>query len=478
MSRILSAVLVTVFSTFAMELHTDGAKIVDENGIEVVFTGVNWFGFETSNRCPHGLWSRDYKGVLLQIRQMGFNCIRLPFSDKILEPGCMPSSISFYGTDLFVNVANGKINQELQGKTSLQVLDIIMEKCRELSIGVILDNHSRDPDGYMNEKVWYTADVPEALWIQNWTSLAKRYKDNDALVGCDLDNEPHGKQADGGSEWGTGVPATDWRLAAERCGNAILSANPRVLIVVEGVEQVGSDGYWWGGNLSGAKGAPVRLSNPQKLVYSAHDYGPEVFVQTWFDDPSFPANLEAVWDAHFGYLVKENIAPVLIGEFGIRDQGSFNGREGTWFKTLMAYLKNRFSWTFWCYNPNSGDTGGLLEYDWLTTVKWKLDLLAPYCNPLLPFSGVAKADRIATAKTTTAQRWIMTAGRNGIRIVPPDDARSASLEIVNMRGMRIASTAFNPGQSMAFGLAPGLYVVKIITPENGEPLTKRILMSR
>jgi aryl-phospho-beta-D-glucosidase BglC (GH1 family) len=461
-----------------MELHTDRAKIVDENGREVVLTGVNWFGFETSNRCPHGLWSRDYKGVLMQIKQMGFNCIRLPFSDKILEPGSMPSSISFYGTDPFVSVTNGKINQELQGKTSLEILDIIMSKCKELSLAVILDNHSRDPDGYMNEKVWYTADVSEDFWIRNWVSLVQRYKDNDALVGCDLDNEPHGKPSDGGSTWGTGIAASDWRLAAERCGNAILLANPRVLIVVEGVEQVGSDGYWWGGNLSGARPAPVRLSNPKKLVYSAHDYGPEVFVQTWFDDPSFPSNLAAVWDAHFGYIVKENIAPVLIGEFGIRDNGSYSGKEGTWFKTLLAYLRDRFSWTFWCYNPNSGDTGGLLEYDWLTTVKWKLDLLAPYCKPVLPFSGTAGVEHLGSPGIHKTPDCLVTTGNREILVHSEHVDRPVVVEIIDARGVHVSSKTIEKTGMSRFVVSPGMYIAKIGPRSNGNLLAKRITVSQ
>ncbi|HEY0483624.1 MAG TPA: hypothetical protein VGD37_39165, partial [Kofleriaceae bacterium] len=36
---------------------TSGSKIVDSAGNAVRFTGVNWFGFETSNLMPHGIWS-------------------------------------------------------------------------------------------------------------------------------------------------------------------------------------------------------------------------------------------------------------------------------------------------------------------------------------------------------------------------------------------------------------------------------------
>jgi hypothetical protein len=64
----------------ALPLSTDGSEIVDANGDTVVLQGVNWFGFETANHVPHGLWSRDYKDKLRQIKREGFNTIRLPFS--------------------------------------------------------------------------------------------------------------------------------------------------------------------------------------------------------------------------------------------------------------------------------------------------------------------------------------------------------------------------------------------------------------
>ena len=37
------------------------------------------------------------------------------------------------------------------------------------------------------------------------------------------------------------------------------------------------DADWWGGNLQGAATAPVQLNVPGRLVYSPHDYGPNLF---------------------------------------------------------------------------------------------------------------------------------------------------------------------------------------------------------
>ena len=47
----------------------------------------------------------------------------------------------------------------------------------------------------------------------------------------DLHNEPHDPAC-----WGCGDTTIDWRLAAERAGNAVLGVNPNLLIFVEGIQ--------------------------------------------------------------------------------------------------------------------------------------------------------------------------------------------------------------------------------------------------
>ena len=127
--------------------------------------------------------------------------------------------------------------------------------------------------------------------------------------------KPEAMKPTGPATWGDGS-ANDWRLAAERGGNAVLAANPNLLIIVEGVENAASGSYWWGGNLSNAGTAPVRLNTASRLVYSAHDYPASVFAQTYFSDPTYPNNLPGVWDKNWGYLFRSGTAPVILGEFG------------------------------------------------------------------------------------------------------------------------------------------------------------------
>jgi aryl-phospho-beta-D-glucosidase BglC (GH1 family) len=357
-------------------LHVVDNRLEDDNGNEARLTGVNWFGLETSNLAPHGLWTRDYSSMIKQVGDMGFNTVRLPWCNAIMRDGAATSSINTYGPDAYDGT--DPMNGDLAGKSPLEVMDAVIAAAATYGLKIVLDNHSRDPDGYMNEKVWYTDSVSEEQWIADWVALAERYLGNTTVIGFDLDNEPHGE-----ATWGAGNDSTDWNAAAERCGNAIQKVNPDVLIIVEGVEKVGDDSYWWGGNLSGVKSAPISLLVPDKLMYSAHEYGPEVFQQPWFDSGSFPSNMDSIWNSHFGFIMNDNLSHVLIGEFGIRDTASAEGKAGVWFDTFLEYMGGTYSFTFWSLNPNSGDTEGLLEYDWLTPVQWKLDAMAPYLAPMI-----------------------------------------------------------------------------------------------
>jgi endoglucanase len=372
--------------------HTSGNKILDANGAQVRIAGINWFGFETGNYVLHGLWSRDYRDVLNQIKSLGYNTIRLPYSTQLFDAGSVANSISNAPTSAWPQgmnlplMVNGQQNG--QPLPPIQIMDEIIRYGGSIGLRFILDRHR--PDSGAQSPLWYTAQYSEQRWINDWVMLANRYRGNTAVVGADLHNEPHHVQGNIAASacWGCGNTATDWRLAAERAGNAILAANPNLLIIVEGVDCYGPGGVtepsqgasctWWGGMLTGARDFPVRLNVANRLVYSPHEYDNGVFNQTWFSDPAFPNNMPALWDRWWGYLHKENIAPVMLGEFGslLNDP-----QDGVWLSALMNYLgsgANGMSWTFWSLNPNSGDTGGILLDDWASVNTTKHNYLVPY----------------------------------------------------------------------------------------------------
>jgi endoglucanase len=344
-------------------LHTSGGRILTASGAPYVIKGVSWFGMETSNCAPHGLWSISLEAGLAQIRSMGFTTLRLPFSNECLA-AANTSSINY------------AVNPELEGLSPQRVLDTVIRRAALAGLNVILDRHR--PDSGSQSQLWYTSAYSEARWIKDWKALANRYKNVPTVIGVDLHNEPSGPAC-----WGCGNAATDWRAAAIRGGNAVLSVNPKLLIIVEGVEkQPNGKSTWWGGGLSGVAAKPVTLKVANRVVYSPHDYPASVFAQKWFSAADYPANLPAVWDANWGYINKRGIAPVLVGEFGSKLETTSDAQ---WMKALVGYLgANKTSFAYWSFNPNSGDTGGIVADDWVTPQAAKLAALRPLLAGTIP----------------------------------------------------------------------------------------------
>jgi endoglucanase len=344
-----------------LPLSTKGSRIVDSTGRSVFLRGVNWFGIESELHAPHGLWKRDYKEMLAQIKTLGYNVIRLPYAVQSLRA----SNVS--GIDFSIGS-----NQELQGKSPLEVMDAVIQEAERQGLLILLDSH-RLNDQRIPE-LWYGDGFTEADWIDTWKMLATRYRNQANIIGADLKNEPHGR-----ASWGTNDPATDWRLAAERCGNAIQAINPNWLIVVEGVENNVPGQklkiHWMGANLEGVARNPVRLSRPNKVVYSPHEYGSGVFNQPWLSEPGFPNNLPNRWETGWNYIATKGIAPIFIGEFGGR-QVDNNSKEGIWQRKFVDYIRQKdLSFSYWSWNPNSQDTGGILQDDWLSVDAAKQELL-------------------------------------------------------------------------------------------------------
>ncbi len=391
---------------------TRGKDIVDASGNVVHITGANWFGFETDNKMPHGLWSVNYRSFLDKVKSMGITVIRLPYSDDIMANGPVQS-------------LNTYVNPELTGVTTLTLMDAIVEYCGQLGIRIILDRHR--PSSAGQSALWYTASVSEATWLRNMQTLATRYKGNPTVVGFDLHNEPHAEgtmPAGTGACWGCSDVNRDWRRAAERGGNAVHQANPDLLILVEGVScpAGGTPNYWdnepdeqcgwWGGNLSKVTDPAMRvnLSKPNKLVYSPHDYGMSVHQQSWFLDPAFPATLEPYWDGMWGFIAKQGIAPVLIGEFG---STLADPKDKVWLDRLLAYAnRNGMSWTYWCLNPNSGDTKGLFLDDWTTIDNERYSVIKPYLTPLASGGGGPTFYSLVVTKDGTGTGTVAGGGIN------------------------------------------------------------------
>ena len=362
-------------------LHTAGAQVLDANNNPFRIKAVNWFGLETPNCAPHGLWSIGLDSGMAQIAGFGFNTVRLPYSNQCIEQTGPVSGI------------DATRNPTLQNKTPLQIMDAVVASAKAHGLRVILDRHR--PDSGSQSELWYTAAYPESTWISDWVMLARRYAHEPAVIGADLHNEPHGTAC-----WGCGDPARDWAAAATRAGNAVLAADPTLLILVEGVERQ-NDGSttWWGGGLGDVATHPISLAIAHQLVYSPHDYPASIYGQSWFSTANYPTDLPTVWNRNWGYLQKNDVAPVLLGEFGTKLETTSDRQ---WLSTLVSYLNSTgMGFAYWSFNPNSGDTGGLVKDDWTTPQIAKLTALQPLLGWSAPSTPTAAGTNTTPRPTTT-----------------------------------------------------------------------------
>lgn len=395
-------------------LHAVGSRLYDKDGNEVWLTGANWFGMNCTENSPHGLYAADINDFVANIANHGINIVRMPISTELLLSWMNGEPLEVKSMNCY---ANPELSKNGDGKdpakNSMEIFDIIMQKMKKYGLKVMVDVHSpASHNSGHNYNLWYydpsAADADNMavgaysgeeitwdMWKDSITWLAEKYNNDDTILGYDLKNEPHGKRGYNGTtcptdiaKWDDSTDLNNWAYSATECANSILEVNPNALIFVEGVEQypktekgytydtadiwqASADvspwyGAWWGGNLRGVKDYPIEPdSGTSQIVYSPHDYGPSVYNQTWFDkDFTEQTLLDDYWYDTWAYINDQDVAPLLIGEWGGHMDGDKNEK---WMTLLRDYMiKNHINHTFWGLNPNSGDTGGLLQYDFMT----------------------------------------------------------------------------------------------------------------
>jgi len=292
------------------------------------------------------MWSRDYKFLLDQFKSLGFNTIRLPYSDENwrINPKVSKNIIGAC--------------PECQGKRTRDVLALIVNYAGAIGLHIIMDNHRSSAGSNTESTTWYTSSFPEQVWIEDWLSILRwshgipqtfgapdtitaNYLASDGsptIIGFDLRNEPHtdcsrrGCDYFGGGTWGAGdgidptvnpnpnpfTPSCvatstchDWRLAAERCADTILGEALNngwdyPLMFVEGVQAFPIDGGThasgpcqftnWGGNLIGVNGTSATPGAP--IVLNAGGNATSL---------GTPVNNKLVYSVHdYGPLIDNN----------------------------------------------------------------------------------------------------------------------------------------------------------------------------
>jgi endoglucanase len=340
-------------------LGTSGASMTYD-GRPVRLASVNWYGAEEADFVPGGLQCVKLRNVAAEIRKLGFNSVRLPWSNAMFELDPEICSSTQLGTlapciPPQVLAANGGLRRPRE--SARQIFIDTVDALTKAGLMVILDNHGTDAafepvkvggenlDGlwwggqYWDNEYGFGAD-PQArtnCWVIDWEHVVQMFESNPNVIGADLRNEPSETpySCGGGNcnpAWGSADAAENWLGAATQAGDAILNTNPRLLIFVEGT------GY--ATDLSSVAGSRLKLSQEGHVVYSAHYYPG--------DSPT--------WE----YIHDEGIAPLWIGEFGdtvtSKCPGSEPRRTRTWLRSFSEYLRqNSSSW--WAINGMMSDGG-------------------------------------------------------------------------------------------------------------------------
>ena len=315
-------------------------RIVNAAGETIQLRGVAWYGAEVGDRLvPSGLYTRNYKNVIAQMKSLGFNAVRLPLCPRTLDAPAVS------GDYFWVNKKRnpGLYHDDGSGRTPFEIFKRIATELDRQGFYILADHHLINcPDSQPVRvdigPLWYDEGYSEADWIASLEKVTRALKPLPHFIGVDLHNEPHG------ATWARGKPATDWDAAAARAARAVLAIAPDRLVFVQGVAGnviCGDDDYpyWfsdWGGNLARAACEPADIP-ADRLVYSPHVYGPTEGVQG-NDAPHFfttdarnpkpnpgqPQDLRRampeVWDQWFGRLAEPAYGnhAIAIGEFAAR----------------------------------------------------------------------------------------------------------------------------------------------------------------
>lgn len=443
-------------------LTTDGNRIVDQNGTEVWLTGCNWFGYNTGSNIFDGVWSCNMREALESIADHGFNLLRIPMSAELL----LQWSNGEYPEANY----NHAYNSELESMNSLEIFDYALTICAANGIKVMIDIHSLPTDAMgHNLPLWYTdtMTVDDFYAALDW--LSARYANNDTIIAYDLKNEPHGKPSEPDHAiWNDSEDANNWRYVAQTAGNIILDNNPHALIMIEGIEiypidpsannftSTNSEDYyfsWWGGNLRGVADYPIDFGSPERnaqIVYSPHDYGPAVYEQPWFEGGfTYESLYEDYWHEAWLYIDEEEIAPLLIGEWG----GFMSGDNLTWMTYMRQLIAEyRLNHTFWCFNANSGDTGGLVLDDFVTWDEDKYEFVREVLWQDADGNFIGLDHVIALG-----DNGICLSDFSGLEAVPVlNDTAAGSSEAVAASGETVVADASVPAASPEAGTESGL----------------------
>lgn len=362
---------VTLFN-FTPPFHTKGRHILDSDGVPLKLASINWYGASDIDFVPGGLDVRHRDDIAQLIRQLGFNSVRLPYADEIVRDNpVINEEVIIKNLDLCDKNPSVPLR-------ALDVFHAVVESLTAAGLLVIVNNHITQATwccganpcdaGWSNDwflgRVFCRVPQSEEEWIENWETVMRPLVSNSLVLGADLRNEVRGL-------WGT-MHWDDWAKAAEKASERLLALNRAWLMIVEGISSAN--------DLTGARGRPVQLSVPDRVVYSAHVYQWSGWGQLYPYSRRTYKEFAAAMRENWGYLMEEDLAPVWVGEVGTPDEPT-DGDENYWRHLVQFLDEVGAGWGYWALNARkaTGDweSYGLVgeQWDW-ASVRWAHPALA------------------------------------------------------------------------------------------------------
>ncbi|KDO27990.1 hypothetical protein SPRG_07268 [Saprolegnia parasitica CBS 223.65] len=344
--------------------------------------GTNWFGMETGNAVPFGLWTNDQNGTTAYevadfLSRNKFNAVRIPV--------CITSILK--NTPPRKGLVNVAMNRAMDLTNYITTLQSVIKALAYRNIGVLISMHTlTTTDSGGN---WYDTklgiskdDFLDSVDILTKNLCSATYWN---IMGLDLKNEPH-KATWAEFSAGSTIIADRMHTGCPNWMGFVEGVNGAHKLTIDGTPFSYFD--WWGGGLQGAKEAPAAFNRPNKLVYAPHYYNTAVSPQDYLygtkgaelDDETLRMRVRVTSDDMFGFLATAKKDAVVLGEFAglykndespkltIRRTTDFFDRNDA-----PAAVRGGFSWSLnpesaYQFNPAPGTYHeGLLELDWLTS---------------------------------------------------------------------------------------------------------------
>lgn len=329
-------VFMSVSARIASFWTSSNAHIIFNNTVPFHVRGLNWFGYETDCKIVHGLWVNSLDTYFdMLANDIQINALRIPFSYE-----CIEQWNEFPKSDCVT------ANPWLSNITIKDTLHVLFQKAAQHNIVILLDFHT--VHGKIND-VLLPEETNLSDFLSMWRKVLQEFSSYPNLLGIDIKNEPHGS-----------ISWTEWSQYFTTVISFICSDIPQYkgLFFIEGVEDRFHKSVW-GGSFTDLQPSMIHFVPKQRIVFSPHVYGNSVRGDIANQDTDDLFNL---W---FGDLTERfPNETIVIGEIG----GMNVGGDFLWQEKIFSYLekKNIRNGFYWCLNPNSYDTGGVLEYDWRT----------------------------------------------------------------------------------------------------------------